>query len=64
MVPIRDINRGSTQIGKKFCDLGQGNRVNAIVVYDFFCVSGACRESERKSAVNADALDAPTAEER
>ena len=55
MVPIRDINRGWIQAAKLICHFGRGNRVNAIVVYDFFCLSSACRESEKESRrLNAD----------
>ena len=55
MVPIRDINRGWIQAVEEFSHFGRVNRVNAIVVYDFFCVSSACRDSDReRQRLNAD----------
>ena len=64
-VPIRDINRGWIQAAKVFCHFRSRNRVNVIVVYDFFCVSDACRESEQRyQRLMLIELVASTAEER
>ncbi len=65
IVPIRDINRGWIQAAKTFSHFGRVNRVNAIVVYDFFCLSNAYRDSEKESEqLNADSPVASSAEER
>lgn len=49
MVPIRDINRRWIGVAKLISHFGPANKVNGIVVYDFFCLSVSCREREQEN---------------